>query len=104
MATCSEHSGVCVNVNNMKNDIDELKGKLEHQRGYFEGQLTKTNTDVKELGDKLRDEIKTVVDDIKKIISEKETKSDNKKWIIISSLISPTIVGLILLVVTKLWN
>jgi hypothetical protein len=93
---CSEHSGICEKTKFLKEQIEELKMKQEHDKGFFEGWISKVNKDIDTLADELRKEIKESINEIKILIAKKEEKADNKKWILIGSLVSPIIVGLIL--------
>lgn len=92
---CKSHSGMCANMNNMKEQIEELKLKQERQAGYMDGMFSKVSKDVDNLATELRSEIKNSINDIKLLIEKKEMRTDSKKWIIISSIVSPTIVGLL---------
>jgi CHASE3 domain sensor protein len=95
---CSQHSGCLIEISNIKEDVKELQNKLEYQRGVFEGQLTQTNNSVQDLGNKLRNEMKEAIKEIKDLIEKKETKANSNKVLIISTIVSPLIVGAILLV------
>lgn len=104
MSPCDQHSGMCVSMSTVKESLKDLELKLEHQRGVFEGQMTKANSDIQDLGNKLRKEISDAIADIKKLIESKDAKAASKTWNIINGLISPTIVGIVLFLLTKLWK
>jgi molecular chaperone DnaK (HSP70) len=86
-------------MENIKEDVRELQKKLEHQRGFFEGQLTTTNNSIQDLGNKLRSEMKEAIKEIKDLIEKKEGKSDNKKWLLFTSIGSPILVAVTMLVI-----
>ena len=104
MSGCDQHSGICVNIQVMQSDIKDLQNKLEHQRGFFDGQLANTNNSVQDLGNKLRNEMKEAIKEIKDLIEKKEGKSDTKKWLIITSIVSPTLLAITILVVQHFWK
>jgi CHASE3 domain sensor protein len=96
---CSSHSGLCTTTQFLEKSIQELQHKVEYQRGVLEGQIAATNNSVQDLGNKLRSEMKEAIKEIRDLIEKKETKTNSNKVLIISTIVSPIIVGTILLVV-----
>lgn len=100
---CREHSGMCEKTKFLKEQLEALKLKQEHDRGFFEGWISKVNKDINNLADDLRKELRDSINEIKEIMKNKEEKKDNKKWILISSIVSPTLVGLVFWLLNKIF-
>ena len=55
---CLSHSGVCQNIDNLAHQIDNLNKELHEQKGYASGMFNSQNNEIKEVNQKLRDEMK----------------------------------------------
>lgn len=97
MAQCSEHSGVCTSVSNINKDIDEIKAELNRYKGFVEGQLNGLSSEIKGIRKEMIDKLDATTKDIKDSIKETNNKTENKKLIWASTIISPLLVGLLLL-------
>jgi hypothetical protein len=104
MAQCSEHSGVCTSVSNINKDIDEIKAELNRYKGFVEGQLNGLSGEIRGIRKEMLDKLDATTKEIKDSIKETNTKTVTKTWNIINSLISPTIVGVVLFILSKLWK
>jgi len=95
---CGEHSGQCEKIHYLEKELIEIKSTMDNFKGYVDGRFNSTNSEMKDLRKELTDKMESGFKEIKTIIENKETVKDNKKWILISSLVSPLIVGFILLI------
>ena len=121
MQHCSEHSGQCQKTSYIEKQVDDLKKELHEQKGYVNGKFDSINQDVKNVNQKLRDEMKEIkreiqaeikfqLDDfklnvndslkeIKGLINTKESNKVNRFGIYLANGILPTavlIIGIII--------
>jgi hypothetical protein len=94
---CSNHSGICVNIDNLNTCVQELKLDMEKQKGIVEGRFIESSKETKELRKELTDKMDLGFKKLEDKIDAQATGSDNKKLIWATSLLSPVIVGVLLL-------
>lgn len=117
---CDQHSGSCANMSNMSKEIDELKREIHEQKGYNSGMFNSANQEIREVNQKLRDEMKdmkkeiqaeiklqiedmkselvTGIDDIKNAINGKDMKKENRFNTFLGNGILPSIILIVGLV------
>ena len=87
---CSSHSGVCTNVSFLTKSIEDLEKEFSQYKGYITGKMEKQE-------EKFEKAINEAITRLEKKIDEKDTNSKNNKTLVISTIISPLIVGVVLL-------
>ena len=91
---CPEHSSIVLTNNFITKDIATLKQELAEYKGFVNARLDGTASEMKELRREMIAEMNKKFDELKTLIEGKEKDKNNKMW----SVVSPLVVGLILLV------
>lgn len=85
MENCSQHSGICANVENLKDKLSETNLSLERHKGYIDGKFERVDVVIKELTEKIEKAVTKIEEKIDKQI---ETRS-KKSWMIICQVVIP---------------
>ena len=71
-----------VRLEQLEKRVDKSELDLEKYKSYNEGKMDKFSYDMKELSKDFTSKLETSMKEIKEIMASKETKKDNKLWIL----------------------
>jgi chromosome segregation ATPase len=93
---------ICANVTNIQKEIEEIKADSQEYKGWIRGKFERVDTKFDEITREFAMKLDNAVREIKDTIDKKESKANNAKWVIISSIVSPIVVGVLLILANKL--
>ena len=94
---CNAHSGICQNIIHINNDIDEFKRQAHENKNYCDTKFSEAIQETKSLRIELTDKIEEGFTKLEDFISDYKKNIKDRRILIMSTLVSPTIVGIILL-------
>jgi len=90
--TCSDHSGMCANVNYLSKEMEEFKANFNIHKGEMKAKLDGSDKKYDDLRKELTDKMDAGFKKLEDKMDEKAKSSNDKRWILIGTICSPLVV------------